>query len=383
VKISIHDSRYIRGVILKVLVTGSKGFVGKNICLYLSEFTEIKVLTFDRSDSVSELEDRVASADIIIHLAGENRPKLSTDFEAVNTMLTQSICKILSNQNSQATVVLASSIQALSDSDYGRSKLAAEEAVIQLNKSNGNPVAIYRLPGVFGKWCRPNYNSVVATFCHNMANDLPIQVNDSQKVLKLVHIDDVVASLVDQITSRQSELNFPLVSPEFEITIGALAEKIKLFQVSRTSLELGFVGEGLGRALYSTYISYLPKDKFSYDIPMHIDNRGIFVEFFKNKKVGQFSFLTAGPGFTRGSHYHHTKTEKFVVIKGVASFGFRHMITNEKHYLEVCGDEPMIVETIPGWAHDITNVGSEELIVMVWANEIYNRELADTIPSAV
>ena len=349
----------------------------------MSEFTEIKVLTFDRSDSESELEDRIASADIIIHLAGENRPKLSTDFEAVNTKLTQSICKILSNQHSQASVVLASSIQALSDSDYGRSKFAAEEAVIQLNKSNGNPVAIYRLPGVFGKWCRPNYNSVVATFCHNMANDLPIQVNDSQKVLKLVHIDDVVASLVGHITSRLSELSFPLVTPEFEITLGALAEQIKSFQVSRTSLELGFVGEGLGRALYSTYISYLPKDKFSYDIPMHIDNRGIFVEFFKNKEVGQFSFLTAGPGVTRGSHYHHTKTEKFVVVKGVASFGFRHMITNEKHYLEVCGDEPMIVETIPGWAHDVTNVGSEELIVMVWANEIYNRELADTIPSAV
>jgi len=366
-----------------VLVTGSKGFIGKNICLYLSEFTEVEVLSFDRSDSESELEDRLVSANIIIHLAGENRPKLSTDYEKVNTKLTQSICKILGKQNNQATVVLASSIQAISDTDYGRSKFAAEEAVIQLNKSNGNPVAIYRLPGVFGKWCRPNYNSVVSTFCHNVANGFSIQVDDAQKVLKLVHIDDVVASLVGQITSCSSELNFSLVRPEFEITVGALAEQIKSFQVSRTSLELGYVGEGLGRALYSTYVSYLPKEKFSYDIPMHIDNRGIFVEFFKNKEVGQFSFLTVSPGLTRGSHYHHTKTEKFVVVKGVASFGFRHMITNEKHYLEVSGDKSMIVETIPGWAHDITNVGSEELIVMVWANEIYNRELADTIPSAV
>ena len=366
-----------------MLVTGSKGFIGKNLCLYLREFSEIKVITFDRANSEDELEDLVVSADIIIHLAGENRPKSVTDFEVVNTKLTQSICKILSDHDSQATVVLASSIQALLDSDYGRSKFAAEEAVIKLNKSNGNPVAIYRLPGVFGKWCRPNYNSVVATFCHNVANALPIQVNNAQKVLKLVHIDDVVACLVGQITSRSSGLDFPLVSPEFEITIEALAEKIKSFQASRTSLELGFVGEGFGRALYSTYISYLPKEKFSYNIPMHTDSRGVFVEFFKNKEAGQFSFLTAGPGVTRGSHYHQTKTEKFVVIRGVASFGFRHMITNETHYLETCGDESMIVETIPGWAHDITNVGSEELIVMVWANEIYTRELADTIPSAV
>jgi UDP-2-acetamido-2,6-beta-L-arabino-hexul-4-ose reductase len=279
--------------------------------------------------------------------------------------------------------VLASSTQALLDSDYGRSKLAAEEAVIKLYKSNGNPVAIYRLPGVFGKWCRPNYNSVVATFCYNVANALPIQVNNAQKNLKLAHIDDVVASLVGQITSRSSGLSFPLVSPEFEISIGALAAKIKSFHVSRTSLELGFVGEGFGRALYSTYISYLPKEKFSYNIPMHTDSRGVFVEFFKNREAGQFSFFTAGPGVTRGSHYHQTKTEKFVVIRGVASFGFRHMITNETHRLETCGDESIIVETIPGWAHEIINVGSEELIVMVWANEIYNRELADTIPSAV
>lgn len=368
---------------MNVLVTGSKGFIGKNICLYLSEFTKVKVFTFDRLDSYVELEDRLARADIVIHLAGENRPKLLIDFEKVNTKLTQTICKILSKQNNQATVVLTSSIQALSDTDYGRSKFAAEEAVRKLNKTNGNPVSIYRLPGIFGKWCRPNYNSVVATFCHNVANGLSIQVDDPLKVLKLVHIDDVVASLVDHITSCSSELNYPSISPEFEITLGALAKKIKSFKASRTSLEIGNVGVGLGRALYSTYISYLPKESFSYDIPMHTDNRGIFVEFFKNKEVGQFSFLTVLPGFTRGSHYHHTKTEKFIVVKGVSSFGFRHMITNEKYYLEVTGDKQIIVESIPGWAHDITNVGSEELIIMVWANEIYNRELDDTFPSKV
>lgn len=368
---------------MKVLVTGSKGFVGKNFCLYLSEFTEIEVLTFDRSDSLFDLEKRLASADVIIHLAGENRPKLSTDFEEINIKLTQTICKFLDKNNNKAPVVLASSIQALSDTNYGKSKFAAEEVVKQLNIKNGNPVAIYRFPGVFGKWCRPNYNSVVATFCHNVAYGLPIQVNDERKVLKLVHIDDVVTSLVSEIKSCSSKLNFPQVIPEYEITVGELAKQIKSFKVSRTSLELSYVGEGLGRALYSTYISYLPKDKFAYDIPMNIDHRGVFVEFFKNKEVGQFSFLTVKPGLTRGSHYHHTKTEKFVVIKGVASFGFRHMISNDTYYLEVRGEKSMIVETIPGWAHEIKNVGSQELIVMVWANEIYNRELADTIPSTV
>lgn len=368
---------------MKVLITGSKGFVGKNICLYLRSFPQFEILTFDRSDTVFDLETILASIDVIIHLAGENRPKLSTDFDKVNAKLTQTICNILNKQNNQAKVILASSIHAISDTDYGRSKFAAEQALIKLNESNGNQVTIFRFPGIFGKWCKPNYNSVVATFCHNFANGLSIKVNDAQKVLKLVYIDDVVASLTSQITNYSSKVSYPSVKPEFEVTLGSLAEQVKSFRKSRKSLELDAVAKGLSRALYSTYVSYLPKNKFSFDIPAHNDVRGSFVEFFKNKEVGQFSFLTVNPGFSRGSHFHHTKTEKFIVVKGSASFGFRHMITNEKHYLEVSDEKPKIVETIPGWAHNITNIGSDDLIALVWANEIYNSKLPDTIPSPV
>lgn len=368
---------------MNVLVTGSKGFIGKNLCLFLAEFPDIKLATFDRVDSEDKLLELLLNTDVIIHLAGENRPKSVVDFDLVNTKLTQSICKILNDYDIQASILLASSTHALLNTDYGRSKLAAEEAVVELNRNKGNPTAIYRLPSVFGKWCKPSYNSVVATFCHNIANDMPIHVDDENKLLKLAHIDDVVISFLQRIKNPPIELEYPLLFPEYEVTIGAVVEQLRSFQSSRASLLLDDVGMGFERALYSTYISYLPKKKFSYNIPMHEDSRGVFVEFFKNKEAGQFSFLTARSGVTRGSHYHHTKTEKFVVIKGTASFGFRNLITNETHHLKTSGDESKIVETIPGWAHDITNVGSDELIVMVWANEIYNRQLPDTIASEV
>jgi UDP-2-acetamido-2,6-beta-L-arabino-hexul-4-ose reductase len=280
-------------------------------------------------------------------------------------------------------VLMASSAQAELDNPYGRSKLAAEQALQTMATEHNNSVAIYRLPGVFGKWCKPNYNSVVATFCHNKAHDLPVQINDAQVRVRLVYVDDLVNTFLCQLTTEWSGIVRPNVAPEYTITLGELSDQIDAFKNCRTSLASERVGTGLTRALYATYVSYLPVNKFAYSVPAYGDVRGVFVEMLKTPDAGQFSFFTAHPGITRGGHYHHTKTEKFLVIKGHARFGFRHMLTNEVHHLETSGEYPEVVETVPGWTHDITNIGSEEMVVMLWANEIYDRANPDTIASKV
>ena len=311
-------------------ITGQNGFIGQ----HLFNSIGLKKETFTLIDFKNEyfknekqLDDFVLKCDVIVHLAAMNRHSDDQVIYNTNIQLVDNLVASLERTNSKSHVIMSSSLQEEKDNLYGKSKKDGRKLFLKWESNSNGIFSGLIIPNVFGPFGRPNYNSVVATFCHNVANGLSLQVDDAQKVLKLVHIDDVAASLVSQITSCSSGLNFPEVRPEFEITVGALAEQIKSFQTSRTSLELGYVGEGLGRALYSTYISYLPKEKFSYDIPMHIDNRGTFVEFFKNKKVGQFSFLTVRPGFTRGSHYHHTKTEKFLVIFGTARFNFRNIST--------------------------------------------------------
>ena len=247
----------------------------------------------------------------------------------------------------------------------------------------GDPALIFRLPGVFGKWCRPNYNSVVATFCHNIARDLPIYVSDPRTTLKLVYIDDLVSRFIDIMSIPSADLLECRVKPEYVITLGELSDTIQSFRRSRETLMTDRCGTGLLRALYATYISYLPKEKFSYDLPQHGDPRGIFVEFLKTHDSGQFSFFTALPGVTRGGHYHHTKSEKFLVVKGEALFRFRHLITEEIVELHISSDNSMVVDTIPGWSHDVTNIGEDEMIVMLWASEIFDRDRPDTIMSKV
>lgn len=368
---------------MKVLVTGANGFIGKNLVLRLKEQAGIEVLTFVRDDKDAALQVALSAADAVIHLAGENRPSSPDAFERGNAGLTRQICDGLHVLGRSIPVVLTSSAQAELDNPYGRSKLAAEQAVEQLAANNGNPAAIYRLPGVFGKWCKPNYNSVVATFCHNKAHDLPVQVNDAKAPIRLVYIDDLVDAILGLLDSPWSGVVRPVVAPEFSIKLGELSEQIDAFRNCRSSLLSERVGTGLKRALYSTYVSYLPKDKFAYEVPAYGDARGVFVEMLKTPDAGQFSFFTAHPGVTRGGHYHHTKTEKFLVIKGTARFGFRHMLTDEVYQLETEGSKPKIVETVPGWTHDITNVGKEEMVVMLWANEIFDRANPDTIASKV
>ena len=244
-------------------------------------------------------------------------------------------------------------------------------------------MALYRLANVFGKWSRPDYNSAVATFCHNIARGLPIQVNDAAAPLRLVYIDDVVAELLRFLADPGTGVGLRQAGPVYATTVGELARQIEAFKDVRTSLVTERVGTGLVRALYATYVSFLPPQAFSYGVPKYGDARGVFVEMLKTPDCGQFSFFTAHPGITRGGHYHHTKTEKFLVIKGVARYRFRHLVTDEVFELDSTGDEPLVVDTIPGWAHDITNIGDDELVVMLWANEIFDRQNPDTIASPV
>ena len=368
---------------MKVLVTGANGFIGKNLVLRLREQIGIEVLTFVRGQDDTDLREALVQCDAVVHLAGENRPADLQGFADVNAGLTGRVCQCIKASGKIIPLLLISSTQAELNNPYGISKLAAEQEVQALAKDQGNPVAIYRLPGVFGKWCKPNYNSVVATFCHNKAHDLPVEIRDASASVRLVYVDDVVSSLLGQLTAAWKGLMRPSVVPEYSITLGELSDQIDAFKNCRSTLTLERVGTGLPRALYATYVSYLPVEKFAYNVPAYEDKRGVFVEMLKTPDSGQFSFFTAHPGTTRGGHYHHTKTEKFLVVKGHARFGFRHMLTNEVHHLETQGDQPQIVETVPGWTHEITNIGTEEIVVMLWTNEVFDRANPDTITSKV
>lgn len=363
---------------MRVLVTGSNGFVGKNLLLSLHE-RGIEVLRFVRGDSIADLEAKVGQADFIFHLAGVNRPKEEAEFDVGNTDLTRALCVAVERSGRAIPVLYTSSSQAESDNAYGRSKLAAEQALRALS----GRVYIFRLPNVFGKWCRPDYNSAVATFCHNIAHDLPIRVNDPDARLRLVYIDDLVATFLAILDMAPVPGLFEEITPVYDTTVGEVAEHIRKFKESRSTLVTEAVGTGLLRALYSTYITYFEPAQFAYPLVKHEDPRGTFVEMLKTYDSGQFSYFTAHPGITRGGHYHHTKTEKFLVIKGTARFGFRHMDSGITHEYCTSYAVPEVVETIPGWTHDITNIGDDEMIVMLWANELFDRANPDTVASKV
>ena len=364
---------------MKILVTGSNGFIGRNLMVRLGELAGYEAIGFDREDSLDDLAERVGRADAVVHLAGINRPKDVKEFAEGNADLTVKLCELIAATGRKIPLIISSSIQADLANPYGESKRGAEVAGEALAEKTGNPVTIYRLPGVFGKWCRPNYNSVVATFCHNIANDLPIQISDPAFAINLVYVDDVVGEFIRALDAMPAGLTRGEVSPVYGITLGELAAQIEAFKNCRESLVSEPVGTGLVRALYATYVSYLPPAKFAYDLPKYGDERGVFVEMLKTRDSGQFSFFTAHPGITRGGHYHHTKTEKFLVIKGSARFRFRHIVTGERYEVFAAGDKPQVVETVPGWTHDITNVGQDEMVVMLWANEIFDRARPDTI----
>jgi UDP-2-acetamido-2,6-beta-L-arabino-hexul-4-ose reductase len=368
---------------MKVLITGASGFVAHNLRVHLSERDDTEAILFTRKQSIDELSDLLEGVDFIFHLAGVNRPKDDIEFVEGNIELTETLCHAIRRAGRLIPVIYTSSIQAEVDNPYGKSKLAAEKALLDFSKKTGSPVHIFRLPNVFGKWCKPNYNSAVATFCHNISHDLPIQINDPSACIRLVYIDDVVRRFISVMDGAIVDNGFCGVDPVYEITVGELVEKLTAYKASRDSLVVGRVGAGLDRALYSTYLSYLDADQFSYDLIKHEDPRGLFVEMLKTQDSGQFSYFTAHPGITRGGHYHHTKNEKFLVLKGEAVFKFRQIVTNDYYELTASGEQPIVVETVPGWTHDITNVGTDEMIVMLWANEVFDPDAPDTFAKAL
>jgi UDP-2-acetamido-2,6-beta-L-arabino-hexul-4-ose reductase len=370
---------------VKILITGAQGFIARNLRQHLAERNEVDVVCFDRSNHVSELREKLQDVDFVFHLAGVNRPQDPSDFTAGNRDLTRALCEAATSvaeiAGKKIPILLTSSIQACKDNLYGRSKRGAEDAVFAVAQSHGLPVHVFRLPNVFGKWCRPNYNSAVATFCHNIARDLRVEIRDPSAPLTLVYIDDVVETfvrLMDGDTTIGHANGFVSVTPQYNTTVGEVVSLIRRFRESRGTLTMERVGTGFARALYSTYVSYLPVSEFGYALKRHEDHRGVFVEMLKTQDCGQFSYFTAHPGVTRGGHYHHAKTEKFLVVKGKARFKFRHIQTGETYELITDDERAEVVETVPGWTHDVTNIGDHDMIVMLWANETFDHLRPDT-----
>jgi UDP-2-acetamido-2,6-beta-L-arabino-hexul-4-ose reductase len=363
---------------MKVLVTGANGFIARNLIVQLQEREGIEILRFVRGESWEDLAAKVACADFVYHLAGVNRPQNVSEFAEGNRDLTSMLCDAIRISNRTIPVVYTSSTQAERDNPYGVSKLEAENALSRLAAEPGQAAWIYRLPNVFGKWCSPNYNSAVATFCHNIVHDLPIIINDPTAQLRLVYIDDVVRAFLSHLDEEGREMHYATVEPVYETTVGELTDRLHAFKRSRNDMMIEPVGKGLVRALYATYISYYRPEQFAYPLVKHEDPRGSFSEMLKTRDSGQFSYFTAHPGVTRGGHYHHTKNEKFLVVHGKASFKFRHVITGQEHELFTSGDDPQVVETVPGWSHDITNIGEHTMVVLLWANEIFDRARPDT-----
>ena len=368
---------------MKIAITGSNGFLGRNLTVRLRELGYADLVQIPHDATPSQLSQLLVGVEFVFHLAGVNRPREPQEFVSGNSGFTRLLCEVMRTLPAPPRVVYASSTQAERDNPYGTSKREAEEEIGAYSHHANVAVAIYRLTNVFGKWSRPDYNSAVATFCYRIARDEPIVVHDPDALLRLVYVDDVInafCSLPAQFPMPTGQLS---VAPEYSTTVGDLANCIRAFRDSRTNLVTERVGSGLVRALYATYISCLPPSAFSYQVPLHADPRGVFVELLKTPDCGQFGYFTAHPGVTRGEHYHHTKTEKFLVIKGAANFGFRHLVSNEHHNIVCHGGDGNVVETIPGWTHNVTNIGSDELIVLVWANEIFDRSRPDTVANKV
>jgi len=369
---------------MKVLITGSNGFIAKNLKLFLKERSDINIFTFSKENDISELRRIVNEVNFIFHLAGVNRTEKKEDFIEGNEELTQELCNAIKKTNRKIPLIYSSSIQSKLDNPYGISKNNTENIISIFSEDYKNPVFIFRLPNVFGKWCKPNYNSVIATFCYNIIRDIPITINNSEVILNLVYIDDVIKAFIKVMDNPKTTTqikSYKSVKQLYQITVGNLAKQLYAFKQMRNSNILERVGKDLIRALYSTYVSYLPEQQFSYPIKSYNDSRGIFMEMLKTPDCGQFSCFTVLPNITRGNHYHHSKTEKFLVIKGHACFKFFQLDTSKTYELIVNSDKPEIVESIPGWAHSITNIGKEEMTVMLWSNEIFDHSNPDTFRS--
>ncbi len=365
---------------MKVLVTGSNGFIGKNLCVTLENREGMDVLRFDAGQSLEDLKALCSEADFIFHLAGVNRPENVEEFERGNLGLTETLLDVLDEQRHPIPVVLSSSTQALLDNPYGKSKRQAEKRVLEWGKARGVKVVAYRFPNVFGKWCRPNYNSVVATWCHAIARGEEIRIDDPSKTLTLVYIDHVVIELLRALEGRPTldEEGFGTVPIRFRVTLAELAERLKAFQASRETLFLPDCADLFDKCLYATYLSYLPETDLAYELFNREDPRGCLAEFIKSPHCGQLFVSRTKPGVTRGHHWHHTKVEKFLVVEGQAVIRFRRVDEDEVVSYEVSGEKWKVLDIPPGMTHSITNTGTRDLVTLFWANEILDPENPDT-----
>ncbi len=362
---------------MKILVTGAGGFIAKNLMVHLRAIENVEVNGLERNTEIAAWETELERADVIFHLAGANRPADPEYFRKDNFELTQYIIDKLEKRGRPYKIIFSSSTQASLDNLYGKSKKDAEE-YIHAHVKNGS-ATIYRLPGVFGKWCKPNYNSVVATYCYNATHHLPLEIRDPDYELKLVYIDDVIRSfLSDMIEPVEAGIVESKSGMEYTIRLGKLAEIIQSFNGNRKTLFLPDVGNSLEKALYSTWLSYLPGNDFSYELELKTDPRGTLFELLKTKSAGQIFLSTTLPGITRGNHFHHTKTEKFVVIQGSGRIQFRSAIGEDLIEYNVSGSRPTVVDIPPGYTHNITNTGNETMITLFWANEVFDPQNPDT-----
>jgi UDP-2-acetamido-2,6-beta-L-arabino-hexul-4-ose reductase len=369
-----------------VLITGSRGFIGKNLRATLSRNPEIILRTFDRDDEPGLLDSLLAEVDFIYHFAGVNRPQNPQEFESGNTQLTVRIVESLQRLGRTVPILLTSSSQAEQDNPYGRSKKAAEDALIEYHKKTGAPVFIYRLPGVFGKWSRPDYNTVVATYCHNIARNLEITITNPDHLLELVYIDDVVRHFTAHL--QQSSLlsgtgRYFQINTTFRVTLGDLAAKIYSLRDMRTTLRVPDLSDYFMRCLNATYLSFLDSRDFSYPLDLKTDQRGSLFELIKSEHFGQIFVSKTFAGITRGNHYHDSKIEKFCVIQGSAVIRFRHIFSDEVVEYCVSGEKIEVVDIPPGYTHHIENVGEDEMICLFWANQIFDPEKPDTYMSLV
>lgn len=358
----------------KILVTGSNGFIGKNLVVSLKEL-DYEILTFDSKDSLETLKEHTKHCDFVVHLAGINRPEKTEEFYEGNVDLTQTLIDYLESQNNLVPLLVSSSIQADKDNDYGKSKKAGEKLVQDYQGKS----YIFRLSNVYGKWSRPNYNSVIATWCHNITHGLELQVSDPEIKIPFVYIDDVVKDIIKAIENKLNiKSDYHEVHPIDVMSLGEVKDLLISFKESRKNLHYPNLNTNFSKNLYSTYLSYIPIDKMSYALTMHEDHRGSFTEFIKGEDVGQVSVNISKPGIIKGQHWHHSKNEKFLVVYGQGKIEMRHIITDEKYVYEVSGDKLEVVDIPTGYTHNIINTGETDMVTLMWANEIFDQNNPDT-----
>lgn len=366
---------------MKVLITGSQGFLGKNLCAHLQTMPNVQIFKFDHTSDPSLIEEYTAKCDFVFHLAGVNRPKRLEEY-AENVLFTRKLLKNLQLNQNKAPILFSSSIQAELNNAYGGSKKKAEEILWDYQRETGVSVYLYRLPNVFGKWSRPNYNSVVATFCNAAAKGENLRIHDAEAPVPLVYVDDVIEEFL-RVMKEQPDAGerFFFVPGVTVTTVGTLAEIIASFEDIRTKLIVPPLDNEFVKKLYSTYLSFLPEYAFAYELPQHTDERGSFAEFLRLNGGGQVSVNSVKPGFTKGNHWHHTKTEKFLVVHGRGVIRFRNLFGGNDIIYPVSSNPLTVLDIPPGYVHSITNTGTEDMILFLWANEAFDPKKPDTYPS--